>query len=585
MIKVKPILKNLNITQIVSIDDEHNHNFIERISIDEIENYTSFIEMNEQDKEYLYDSGILTIGELTGEPENDNAKSILSKINEYCEKMYQENNPLISLRDAVEKVADSDLVYKELQSHFDLQELKIENTLWILDRQLQDASDNLYKSISAIMDKYKDNINIYTIYTQETELEYLNESWNQRYQYLIKLGFEPKDAEKLAYEVHVLVKPKNAKTPISSVFKKVVIDSIIGHIFRVVFQGIEESKLKVIEQFSEFAKTVDLQQLSTFGYNMENEGEHNIYKSLRRVMDLMEMKNYVDNLSVDENYINAFKKCIIDNNGLSQREQIKSTLELINKEYEWSKFQYIDTSINLGYEDIQFGDVYAIDLTDYYRDKFDIHNANVIGVLITQSCDCIVRKSDRSRKKQIMELLIFEEQNGFDGGDYNNLYQKGVFLFNKDSNNPVSYVLNDKFKGILHIDAGVLDLTTFNRIGEARILSDEGLVEAIEIKKPVSWIKQEVAKAKMSEQYFLDIPLGMSEEDIPEGECKNCILALRQKAIEERNGIKINYSEKQFLVQRIGRLTYNNAHIMLNYYINDIGRIGKESPISYGNGQ
>ncbi|MCB7521970.1 hypothetical protein LIZ64_09495 [[Clostridium] hylemonae] len=56
------------------------------------------------------------------------------------------------------------------------------------------------------------------------------------------------------------------------------------------------------------------------------------------------------------------------------------------------------------------------------------------------------------------------------------------------------------------------------------------------------------------------------------------MIDVKVRLLEERYGIKYSDDNKKFLIKRIGRLIYNNAHTILNNYISDISRIGKESP-------
>ena len=328
----------------------------------------------------------------------------------------------------------------------------------------------------------------------------------------------------------------------------------------------KNAKINVLNQFEEFTKKVTFERLSTFRYNVENEGEHNIYKLMNNVMNLMELQNYRELMMKDVNYINAFKKVISNTERKNQNEERLQTLKLINEEYLWNKYQYIDSDINLGFEDIQFGDAFEIELSDFYKKKYELSESKVIGVIISQSCDCIVRKDTGKRKKSMIEVLLFEERQGIDSTLCDNLFNNGIFLFKNKDNEPSSYILNNSSIGMICIDDALLDLTSLNINGEAVILEDDVLIKEIELKKPVVWNE----KSFMYEN--------LKKERIIGSEIDEQLIDVKVRLLEARYGIKYLDDQQKFSLKRIGRLIYNNAHTILNNYISNISRIGKESP-------
>lgn len=565
MIKLRPVLKNLGINQIVSIDDDYENDVNEELKNQEILYYEKLVEFSSAEKDYLYDSGFQLVDELF-EDKEETGQKILDKIVTYSKaEQNEKTSPLIWLENTISEIGSQTLNYIKLSNSVKIDTVKKENTLWILDKDMK-GTDSIFKSISKIKINFDDQINIFAIYTHDYLLEELNQEWEKRFDYLVGMGFSEEIARNLAFEFYVICKPKNPKMPEKTVFKKVVLSSIIGHTINSVFNEMKNAKTNVLNQFEEFTKKVTFERLSTFRYNVENEGEHNIYKLMNNVMNLMELQNYQELMMKDVNYINAFKKVISNTERKNQNEERLETLKLINEEYLWNKYQYIDSDINLGFEDIQFGDTFEIELSDFYKKKFELLESKVIGVIISQSCDCIVRKDTGKRKKSMIEMLLFEERQGIDSTSCDNLFNNGIFLFKNKDNKPSSYILNNSSIGMICIDDAILDLTSLNINGEAVILEDDVLLKEIELKKPIVW----------NEKSFMYENLKM--ERIIGSEINEQLIDVKVRLLEARYGIKFLDDKQKFSLKRIGRLIYNNAHTILNNYISNISRIGKESP-------
>lgn len=565
MIKLRPVLKNLGINQIVSIDDDYENDVNEELKNQEILYYEKLVGFSSAEKDYLYDSGFQLVDELF-EDKEETGQKILDKIITYSKtEQNEKTSPLIWLENTISEIGSQTLNYIKLSNSVKIDTVDKENTLWILDKDMK-GTDSIFKSISRIKNNFENQINIFAIYTHDYLLEELNQEWEKRFDYLVGMGFPEEIARNLAFEFYVICKPINPKMPEKTVFKKVVLGSIIGHTINSVFNEMKNAKTNVLNQFEEFTKKVTFERLSTFRYNVENEGEHNIYKLMNNVMNLMELQNYQELMMKDVNYINAFKKVISNTERKNQNEERLETLKLINEEYLWNKYQYIDSDINLGFEDIQFGDTFEIELSDFYKKKFDLLESKVIGVIISQSCDCIVRKDTGKRKKSMIEVLLFEEKQGIDSPSCDNLFNNGIFLFKNKDNKPSSYILNNSSIGMICIDDAILDLTSLNINGEAVILEDDVLIKEIELKKPIVW----------NEKSFMYENLKM--ERIFGSEIDEKLIDVKVRLLEARYGIKYLDDKQMFSLKRIGRLIYNNAHTILNNYISNISRIGKESP-------
>lgn len=565
MIKLRPVLKNLGINQIVSIDDDYENDVNEELKNQEILYYEKLVGFSSAEKDYLYDSGFQLVDELF-EDKEETGQKILDKIITYSKtEQNEKTSPLIWLENTISEIGSQTLNYIKLSNSVKIDTVNKENTLWILDKDMK-GTDSIFKSISRIKNNFENQINIFAIYTHDYLLEELNQEWEKRFDYLVGMGFPEEIARNLAFEFYVICKPINPKMPEKTVFKKVVLGSIIGHTINSVFNEMKNAKTNVLNQFEEFTKKVTFERLSTFRYNVENEGEHNIYKLMNNVMNLMELQNYQELMMKDVNYINAFKKVISNTERKNQNEERLETLKLINEEYLWNKYQYIDSDINLGFEDIQFGDTFEIELSDFYKKKFNLLESKVIGVIISQSCDCIVRKDTGKRKKSMIEVLLFEEKQGIDSPSCDNLFNNGIFLFKNKDNKPSSYILNNSSIGMICIDDAILDLTSLNINGEAVILEDDVLIKEIELKKPIVW----------NEKSFMYENLKM--ERIIGSEIDEKLIDVKVRLLEARYGIKYLDDKQMFSLKRIGRLIYNNAHTILNNYISNISRIGKESP-------
>lgn len=569
MKKLRPILENLNIRQVVSLDDEYNKSLDDEIKTEEINYYTDELNLSTDESQFLYDSGYQIISELQEDSDIISQKimqKIRISITETAATAETISSPLIWLENAINEIQSSTLRYEKISKPSDVSLVNVENTLWIIDKDIY-GIDNIYNSISTINNKFGDFLNIFIVYTYDNKLCYLNDSWDSRFKYLRSIGFTKVEANNLAYQFFVFSKPERPQIPGKIELKKVIYNSVIGHTVYSVYCNIKEANKKVFFQFDGLTKKISFERLSTFRYNVENEGEHNIYKLLNNVLNLMELQQYNEFMKQDEHYVNAFKKIISNTNGQQENEESierLATITLLNDEYLWNKYQSIDHDINLAYEDIQFGDVFDLELTDFYKNKFNVLNNQVIGIIITQSCDCIIRKDQNTRKDTMIKLLIFEEQSTIPTDKIKEIFTNGIFLYKNQNNTPYSFIMNNNYKGMLHLDDAILDLSTLNVDGKSIILKDEDLLKEIELRKPQIWNK------KMYDN--------LKRDNFITNEIKDLSPALLKYFIETKYGIKYDTTSNKFNLKRIGRLTHNNAHTILNHYINSISRIGKESP-------
>jgi hypothetical protein len=569
MISLRPILENLNIKQVVSLDDDYSNTFENNLKAEEIKNYTDEVSLSEIESQYLYDSGFAIVSELQ-EDDNETSKSILEKIKNYIKETAaakeDSTSPLVWLENAIEEISSDTLNYIKISILSDISTINQENTLWIIDREIS-GRDCIYDSISQIINKFIDNMNIFMVYSYSEDLCDINSSWDKRYSYLISIGFTEEIATKLSYQFYIFSKPKKPQIPAKIEFKRTVLNSVVGNTVYSVYCNIKEANKKVFLQFDELTKKISFDRLATFRYNVENEGEHNIYKLLNNIINLMELQQYSFYMKKDEHFVNAFKK-IISNNGekeVSEMQERYDTITLLNEEYLWNKYQIIDQDINMAYEDIQFGDVYELELTDFYKSKFKLKENHMIGVIVTQSCDCIIRKKQEiTRKEAMIKLLIFEEQSNVETDNINEIYTNGIFLFKNASNTPYSFILNNAYKGLFYLDDAILDLSSLDINGQATLLDDKELMLDIELKKPKIWDRKMFENLKIDK--FINEKIMCLEPD------------LQRYFIESKYGVQYDSDHRCFGVKRIGRLTYNNAHTILSHYINTISRVGKESP-------
>lgn len=563
MKNLKPILDVLKVNRIVSVDDEHNADVSEKIGANEIQDYAEIIEFEPYELEYLYDVGIEYVYELY-ESEKPIVKAILQKIITYERNKNVRTSPLVWLDDTIKRLnaEREDISYIPLNNSADVKELTCANTLWILDKDMN-GQGSIYQTISHITPWLHDCVNIFMVFTYDMNLKVLNDDWDRRYSFLIECGFDEGEAKKLAYQFYVICKPSDSRQPEQSLFKESIINAILGYTINEVLINIRKAKNNVVQQCEDFTKKVCWERLSSFRYSLENEGEHNIYKLMDNVINMMEKQQYEQYVEQEVSLINAFKKIISYGPGVSDKSRVLKTLNLINEDYQWNKYQYIDQSVNYGYEDIYFGDVFELELSDFLNKKYNVGQEKVIGVLISQSCDCIVRNDCGKRKKSMMEVLLFKEEHEITNENSNELFQHAIFLFKNLNNQPISYIKNDSFFGLLSIDDAILDLCTFNTDGVSIVLEDSILKNGINILKAIEWKNNDCMYNSLRKERVLEGYIGTDYDS---------------KLLEERFGIKFVDATSQFMVRRIGRLTYNNAHTILDNFIKNIGRVGKESP-------
>jgi hypothetical protein len=581
MKKLLPILRNLEMIQVVSVDDDYEKNILQQYGKDNISDYIIELgnELDHGDIQYIDNFGYLLIEELLSD-ENFLKSKCGEKIENHLSKKFEEEESksvLQWLKDAIDEIGES-ITFIKIPDPSQISNIPLCNTLWIIDKEFK-GKDLIQDAIMRISTKFTNTVNCFIIYTSDITMQDFNKSWDTRYKYLIQEGFSHEEAINLAYQIFVLLKnnsEEESKKPEFSRFKEVVLESLLGCIINTILRRIIKARSQSMDKLSDFLKNITYENLQTFRYNMQEEGQQNIYKVLSDIANFMDDAFIRSTIINDVSFVNAFKK-IIGQARIKDAMQIrKETMESVNHNYEWNQFQFVNKMVNHVYDDAQFGDIYEIKLAEGLKGKIDGASNKIYGVLITQSCDCVIR-SNGSRASSIMKLVLYNGMDRFpDGNDkIKNLYTDGIFVFENDTNTPISFFYKNKPLEMLTINDCIVDLTTLDDKGEAIILVNEDLEHKIQLCKPDSW-NNRIAILKSEFDNVHNLELLIEKYD-------NCEIGKRQIETLISNSYGINYSidNKKFSLKRIGRLSENSAYTVFDYYISHMSRIGKKAQILY----
>ena len=428
---------------------------------------------------------------------------------------------------------------------------------------------------------------IVVVFTSDINLAELNTSWQKRYEYCThNLGIEPKTAACLSYSFFIVLKKeiedklKKAEEAALKYLSDILIASMSGFCTYYIIQKMRAHSGKAFDRLDKFAKDVNQKTFQNIQYNMLKEGEPNIYHAFKSVFDYMQELEYMGEFEQYRRYIMAMKR--LARIPKQDEEEISAqSLKDILKHYEWAQFQFIHNDINKTFTDIARGDVFKL---------IDANASSYVGVLITQSCDCIIRKGkDHTQRKASRFTLVLFEEKPLSQTDIEkpkdtasdkdkqtwrnrirNLRNNAIILSCEEGDDAkASYIDVGAPNADIQILPFILDLASLSEEGKAFLLDNENLEQVVNQYKTNNWreyypiLKQEVEQ-QTEQIHFLIDKLGENADHV----------------VRSLYGISFSQKDNRFCIERIGHFEDNVVELISYNYIMHTYRAGKNSLLS-----
>lgn len=553
-------LENLKIFRVVSIDDDYDlKKTYEHLGQESINEYFKIGAIDEKELQYLEDNGVFLISQLASlDEEIPEVREVSKKILKYEAKDLP--GSLSILNDAISELLTSQIEIRTMNDFQKINSLDSKNTIWILDKEMNTIENAIGEEINLILKKHSAQINIFVVYTSDKNLMVLNNDWKQRNQFLLELGIETSTAELIAYQLFVIQKTEN-KTSLSRAFKKALIKSIRGYLVYDTVRTVQSVNQDCYTQLIDVVRNFDTLNYSRLRYNFENEGANNLIDILYNILSALEKKYLNDVLENKIDNVFAFKNIIGLGNEIRQVDLHKMTVNSLMNNNAYQSY-FIDKSINFALDDIHFGDIFNIELSESYKSMLSL-DGSAIGIIFSQSCDCTLRLENRNRTVNTFELGIFKLLE-IDGANSRNILQTGIPIYELNK-----YINLDCCLERIMVPEAILDLCSFDQSGQSKILNIDELEKIKKLKKTKVW-QEKNCKYLLSEN-ILDISCDDKFREY------DGFKLFMEKIISEKYKIRFDSANMKFGLQRIGRLNENIAYAALNItYMKNL-RVGRNA--------
>lgn len=467
--KIVEKLKLSEIKNIVSIDNDWN---LSKSVIDTNSNLLSFLHnhrlLTEDDELELSNDGtVLLIGDLLNSDNSklNSLKTTVQNIVSRLELPPTLNSLNIMLEDISKKVPDLNIIKSE-NVVTDFSQFK-ENSLFILDKDMGEGySDVIVENIININDFGRIKNDIILIYSSASINEYENN--NSKLQYLYdKIQIDDKDKYNLLiYKMWAISKKVDVEQLLPEVYN-MLINSIYGNsLYNIIQYKLSAEK----DAYNDLIR-IDTAELSSTIKDSYIEGD-NIIQSLNRIYDSLKsrhetekmnniyMKSIESLISFERESISNIITEELQGYNSFRNNQVKEKIKLCKENA--SQYAILDYCVNKYYYDLSTGDIFRFKNNDSSDWKY--------GLLISQSCSCVLRIqgtdiNNIQRSSNQMQLLILNGNQIKD--EYSNIELKEI----KNSIWPVRigdqmYMLTPTSQ-IITIDNAILDLCTLNNNGQA----------------------------------------------------------------------------------------------------------------------
>lgn len=587
-----PVLESLSICTAISLDDDYDVAYnpttqgMLRVDI-LLSSYRKYFEETEISE--INDSGVITISDLIANDTispgtKDRVTALLTDMKEH-----QAPSALQFLEDEFE---DSTIEFQKMPTMDGLSFNSEKGTIWFIDKEIR--NHEILQEIVPLISKKCNRIVpiIIIVFTSDINLAALNTSWHKRHDYLVNdLAVDKEIADWLSYSFFVVLKKEiedclpEDKAGAQAYLDGILSASMSGYCTYQIIQEIRCHGENAVKRLLKAAKESNQKTFQNIQYNMVMEGEPNVYHAIKSILDYMQEREYLDGFEQCSRYLSAMKR--LAHNPKQDTEAISAqSLEDILRNYEWAQFQFIHKDVNRTFADIAHGDVFKLNCSipsDECRPY--------IGILITQSCDCIIRKDKEktNRKATHFTLVLYEEkrirpetleQPDVSAGktvqsDWKNrikkLRDRCIILSSEAHEDGIiaSYIDVGAPITAIQILPFVLDLASLNKEGKAVLLDQKDMEQALKQYKTHNWqeycpeLKREVTKHKAQIESLYK-KLGEEADEF----------------VRSLYGITFSQQNNQFSIQRVGHLEDNMAELISYNYLTRTYRAGKNSLLS-----
>lgn len=579
-----PVLSSLDIHHAISLDDDYS--MASQMGSPELISIEDFFhacdeEFTEAERNSIEDSGVSTIEDifqsdfLPQELKDKVAQVLSSKV-----------KPVAALSFLESGFKDSDISYETLDDVCEIENAPDIGTIWFLDREMGNR-DVLPEVIPNIINKHHQSNNPYLIvvFTLKDELASLNCSWLKRFEYLKKLDIQADLAQELSYSFFVLSKKEiGEKLSIDEgsalrYVTKILMNSFSGLCLYHIISKMKNYTSRSYNHLFEVVRDSTQATIENIRYNMVTEGEPNVYHALKNIQALMQEQEYTVSLADCAKYILAMKRIALlpeDSSEIIAARTIDDVILL----YEWTQFQFMHRDANVVFSDVSYGDIFKV---QYALDHVNLKT--YIGVLVTQPCDCIIRKDKKrvKRSAQALTLLLFDEktisrntlldqeQKGWEQL-IRRIRNEAIFIEQAkrdDGDWSATYIQASASVAAIQINPFILDLTSLNPQGKAKVSSSQELQQVVQQRKTQNWIS------------FL--PTFTSALVDFEKKQKILLEEVQEQAEDFLRliyGIPFSIKRQEFSVERIGHIETNLTELISYHYVSRTYRTGKNSLIA-----
>ena len=585
-----PVLESLSICTAISLDDDYDVAYNPTTQgMLRVEAFLSSYHKQFEEAEIneIEDSGVITIADLitndTISPgTKDRVTALLTDMKEH-----QAPSALQFLDNEFE---GSTIEFQKTPTMDGLSFNSEKGTIWFIDKEIRNH-EILHEIVPLISKNYNRSVPIIIIvFTSDINLAALNTSWHKRHDYLVNdLAVDKEVAEWLSYSFFVVLKKEiedclpEDKAGAQAYLDDILSASMSGYCTYQIIQEMRYHGDNAVEHLLEAAKASNQRTFQNIQYNMIMEGEPNVYHAIKNILDYMQELEYMAGFEQYSRYIMAMKRLARIPQQSSETIGAQS-LEDILRNYEWAQYQFVHKDVNRTFADVAHGDIFKLKCSNN-SDKYSI------GVLISQPCDCILRKNGSRVERNVSSftLILFEEKlisketieqpseldNISKHDKWKSRIQKlrdgGIILSSEVNEDKVHAMYIDARAPVkaLQIQPFVLDLASLDEEGKAYLPDLNRLEQLIKIKKTNNWseyypaLKLEVEKHK-ERLYLLREKLGKKADEV--------ICALY--------GLAFSQDESRFCIERIGHLEDNMAELITYNYITHTYKAGKNSLLS-----
>lgn len=583
-----PVLESLGVQKAVSLDDDYAPKSHEGSTPGIDDFFAAYAEQfSQEDRELIEDIGLSTIGDLF------RSQSVPQPLKEQIHAILLSQEERPNALDFLEQgFVESSIQYEKISTLEQIKGVRCDKgTIWFLDEEIDDSSI-LAKAIPAITTRMNQGeACILVVFTNNTSRENLNGAWQNRFDFLKReLLIEDEIANRIAYSFFVISKETindkltYNKEAAQQYLGDILINSITGFCLHNMIVQMQKYAEQSYCNLLNIAKNADQRTIESLRYNMLTEGEPNAYHVLSAVQRLMQEQKYVAGYESCSKYILTMKR-LASTLKDSEETICARTISDIMTMFDWTQFQFVHNDVNLALSDVSYGDIFELGYT--------LNGTNAqsyIGVLVTQPCDCVLRKTKDGkvqRKSQQLTLLLFAGKKltknlleNTTNKDWKalvrNIRDKGIFYTQEkddDRNWTAEYIEVEDASTAVQVAPFILDLTSLNCDGKSSLMEEDTFDSIVRHNKVQNWLSYMGTLKGSVTKFWQTVQELQDSMGQPKAE----------EFLASIYGVPFSIAAQQFQIKRIGHLEDNLTELISYQYVSHAYRTGKNSLIALHN--